>query len=298
MGRMLLIVVACFIVVSSVLAAADDVTVLIGKLDSDSVEERNTAYEKLLRLAKSNEEVLSLIKKESESPSRSFNTKFFLKKIVKEIEMSKDNDTKNDNIKEMERSGVFGPIVGGGAKAIQINFDKNLHIGIVGIDVNSDDFLTKAQRYISEKYKDKKEFMEKTGLKEDRGVFLIEVAKGSPADGKLKVGDIILKMGDREIVDFEGLKDELEKNYKVGDVVKFEVLRDKSIIQVEVRVGSQVFLSNITEIEDSVKRAIKRMVSTDEEEEIKKIEKKLSELEKKLDKVLEILKALEEATKR
>ena len=74
-------------------------------------------------------------------------------------------------------------------------------------------------------------FNKKITTKRKNGVVVESVLSGTSADGRLEVGDIIVKLGKSSIKDMAYLRYELFK-YKVGDKVKFVVERDGKLVDV------------------------------------------------------------------
>ena len=71
----------------------------------------------------------------------------------------------------------------------------------------------------------------------DEGVAVIEVAKGSPAEkAGLKKGDIVVKLGDKDIAGLADFRYELYK-YKVGDKVSVSYYRNGKVNTTEVTLG-------------------------------------------------------------
>ena len=61
---------------------------------------------------------------------------------------------------------------------------------------------------------------------QEDGVFVEEVTPGSPAEeAGLRVGDIITKIGDREIKRYVDLRDALYRDATVGDTITIEYVR-------------------------------------------------------------------------
>jgi S1-C subfamily serine protease len=72
------------------------------------------------------------------------------------------------------------------------------------------------------------------GLPSDHGVLVIRVVPGSPVHlSRIGEGDILLRMDGKEIQGVEELRKEISQK-KVGDRVKFQVLREGSSREVEV----------------------------------------------------------------
>ncbi len=69
------------------------------------------------------------------------------------------------------------------------------------------------------------------------GVFVRSVAEGSPADGLLEAGDVIVKVGAEPVSEREGgIEAILAK--EVGDTISLTVLRDESTVTVDVTLGA------------------------------------------------------------
>ncbi|HEU0054779.1 MAG TPA: M20/M25/M40 family metallo-hydrolase [Longimicrobium sp.] len=73
----------------------------------------------------------------------------------------------------------------------------------------------------------------------ERGVKLTGVRAGSPAEqAGIRAGDVIVKMGDMDVADLQGLTDAL-RAHKPGDVVPVTVLRDGREVTVTVTLGTR-----------------------------------------------------------
>jgi len=71
----------------------------------------------------------------------------------------------------------------------------------------------------------------------ERGVYIAEVIPGSPADqANLKRGDIITRIGDIAFDEGHSYINTIF-NYRPGDKVKIEVVRDGETIELEVTLG-------------------------------------------------------------
>lgn len=68
----------------------DRVRKLIDKIDSVHIKEREEALNELKKMSQSDEKIMDVLKFESDNESNSYNTRFFLKKLVKDIEESKN----------------------------------------------------------------------------------------------------------------------------------------------------------------------------------------------------------------
>lgn len=85
---------------------------LVDKIDSIHIKEREEALNKLKKLAKDDEKILQFLQSESENESNSYNTRFFLKKLIQDIEKNNDkqkmenqeNTTSNEKENEDENS--------------------------------------------------------------------------------------------------------------------------------------------------------------------------------------------------
>lgn len=130
------------------------------------------------------------------------------------------------------------------------------YLGIIGLDVNAQ---------IADIY----------GLDDSKGFLVTDIAKNSPAEkaglikstlsinsnGKIvnSQGDIILKIDDNEVRQIDDILTYLEREKRVGDLVKLSIYRDKSIIELNVelgpRPGNNVFFeptSDLTSKNDSI----------------------------------------------
>jgi hypothetical protein len=74
-------------------------------------------------------------------------------------------------------------------------------------------------------------------LPESGGMLVIGVAPGSPADGKFGQGDILLKLGDRSLVNREQLR-KLLRLKKAGDTATFEISRGGRTETVAVKLAA------------------------------------------------------------
>jgi hypothetical protein len=64
----------------------EEIKKLIDKIDSVEIKEREEAMKQLKNIAKNDKEVLEILKTESKNENNSYNVRFFLRKLVKEIE--------------------------------------------------------------------------------------------------------------------------------------------------------------------------------------------------------------------
>ena len=71
-----------------------------------------------------------------------------------------------------------------------------------------------------------------------QGVVVESIVKGSSADGKLKVADIITKINDESVFNMSYLRYELSK-YSVGDKVKITVERNGKYKDISIKLGSK-----------------------------------------------------------
>jgi S1-C subfamily serine protease len=77
------------------------------------------------------------------------------------------------------------------------------------------------------------------GVKEGRGLLVVEVTAGSPAEkAGLKAGDVILRADGKSLESADELSEMLQGKKK-GDKVKLEILRDKKPQTFEVEVGEE-----------------------------------------------------------
>lgn len=89
-------------------------------------------------------------------------------------------------------------------------------LGIRGIDVSKYNILSEEK------------------LKAKDGVYVHEAIQGSPADeGKIRKGDVIVKIGEHKVTSNSNLKTAL-LNYTIGDEVEVEVNRNGEIIKLKV----------------------------------------------------------------
>jgi putative serine protease PepD len=73
----------------------------------------------------------------------------------------------------------------------------------------------------------------------EHGVKLTGVRAGSPAEqAGIRGGDVIVKMGDRDVADLQGLTDAL-RAHRPGDAVSVTVLRDGRELTVTVTLGTR-----------------------------------------------------------
>ncbi len=280
-----------------VLQEKEDVSTLIQKLDSDKIAERNQAYDKLLELAKKDKSVLEIIKKEVDRSSNSFNTKYMLKRILNEVE-KKDEGT--DELDKQYKDKKSGRSEIGKGKKIKINnitlnnntisLSKLFYkptIGIKGISVSDSKILDVLESDFNTKYANIGEFLKAVGLDSAKGVFVLEVEKDSPAENLLQGGDILLKIDDEDIKDVDSLKDILER-YEVGQTVKLEVLRNKVLKRIELKLSS----GTEDNISDFLKRIELELFSGTKSDNISEIIKKLEEIEKKVSEIEDNVKSI------
>lgn len=81
------------------------------------------------------------------------------------------------------------------------------------------------------------EIVETFGYTEETGVFVQGVVPGSPAAGKLKAGDILVKANGEEITEIGVLMDHLAAA-GVGGELTFEVFREQKMKTVTMTVGA------------------------------------------------------------
>ncbi|MFN7181277.1 MAG: PDZ domain-containing protein, partial [Planctomycetota bacterium] len=188
-------------------SAIEEAKVLIQKLDSNEVNESNKAYEKLLELAKKDKKVADFINQESQNESNSFNTRYMLKRIITTLNHQKETTSKED-----KQETPFGtPII----RHFTISLPATkAALGIKGISINNPNILTHLKDTLGTNYQTMDEFLQSVGLDKPRGVFVLEVEKNYPAEKVLKTADIILKIDNIEISDWEHLKRIVEQNYK------------------------------------------------------------------------------------
>ncbi|HWK41289.1 MAG TPA: Do family serine endopeptidase [Croceibacterium sp.] len=81
------------------------------------------------------------------------------------------------------------------------------------------------------------EFADALGIDRNRGEFIQQVVPGEPADrGGLKAGDVVLKVGDKEVTPRQTLSF-IVANIAPGSRINLEVLRDGKTITVPLTVG-------------------------------------------------------------
>jgi serine protease Do len=74
------------------------------------------------------------------------------------------------------------------------------------------------------------------GVPGKKGALVSSVISGTPSDGKLKSGDVIIRAGDRSIGDPEDLVRFIRDEAK--GTVTFKVIRDKKEISVSINLSS------------------------------------------------------------
>ena len=95
-------------------------------------------------------------------------------------------------------------------------------LGIVGYDVD---------RRVAQYY----------GLTATRGIFVVEVTAGSPADSSgIRTGDVLVSLGERRLDALSDLVDAL-KEKKIGDAAEIEVERAGQRVQLRVGLGQRPF---------------------------------------------------------
>jgi serine protease Do len=84
-----------------------------------------------------------------------------------------------------------------------------------------------------------KELLDYFGVKEGAGLLVNRLTKDGPAEkAGLKVGDVIVRVDGRKVESVSDLS-ELIQDKKKGDKVKFEIIRDKKPVTIEVEVGEE-----------------------------------------------------------
>jgi serine protease Do len=95
------------------------------------------------------------------------------------------------------------------------------------------------------------ELLEFFAVKGDSGLLVNRLTKDGPAEkAGIKVGDVIVRADGRQVESVGGLS-ELIQDKKKGEKVKFEIIRDKKPISVEVEVGEEE-ASGLSELFKSV----------------------------------------------
>ncbi|MFN7182456.1 MAG: hypothetical protein ACK4NF_07250, partial [Planctomycetota bacterium] len=70
---------------------------LIDKIDSVEIKDREAALNELKNMATNNKEILEFLKSESENESNSYNIRFFLKKLIREVEQKDGRKNEEHN---------------------------------------------------------------------------------------------------------------------------------------------------------------------------------------------------------
>lgn len=86
---------------------------LIDKIDSTHIKEREEALNKLKELAKNDKKVLEILRTESENETNSYNTRFFLKRLIKEIEKQEEKSREEEQItkeKQDDKENTNSPL--------------------------------------------------------------------------------------------------------------------------------------------------------------------------------------------
>jgi S1-C subfamily serine protease len=84
-----------------------------------------------------------------------------------------------------------------------------------------------------------KELLDYFGVKEGAGLLVNRLTKDGPAEkAGLKVGDVIVRVDGRKVENVSDLS-ELVQDKKKGDKIKFEIIRDKKPMAIEVEVGEE-----------------------------------------------------------
>jgi len=95
-------------------------------------------------------------------------------------------------------------------------------LGIVGYDVN---------RRVAQYY----------GLPTTRGIFVVEVSQGGPAEGAgLRVGDVLVAFGTKPVAALADLLESL-RDQRIGDAVDLEVDRQGARVRLSVRLGARPY---------------------------------------------------------
>lgn len=119
-------------------------------------------------------------------------------------------------LEELEEKGIHINIHEDHGKNVFIHSDKPF-LGVMA---------AKSVEVLHESHGEGEEVEEKVEELEDRGALISDIVEGSAAEeAGLKGGDIITKIDDQEIENFDDLADALGK-YKVGDTVNIAYLRD------------------------------------------------------------------------
>jgi serine protease Do len=84
-----------------------------------------------------------------------------------------------------------------------------------------------------------KELLEFFGVKEDNGLLVNQVTKGSPAEkAGLKVGDVIIRADGKKMTSTSDLSAAVQKKKK-GDKIKLDLVRDKKPLSLEVEIAEE-----------------------------------------------------------
>ncbi len=84
-----------------------------------------------------------------------------------------------------------------------------------------------------------KELLEFFGVKEDNGLLVNQVTKGSPAEkAGLKVGDVIVRADGKKMTSTSDLSAAVQKKKK-GDKIKLDLVRDKKSLSLEVEIAEE-----------------------------------------------------------
>lgn len=303
------------ILICSVISAQnnEDVYNLIKGLDAEQMEDRNKAYDKLLELSKQNKDIFEIVKKESENPQQSYHTRYLLKKIIGVIEGKKSEEEKGTAKGSGGSSTITLPI--GRIKGSFIIDWKKPYIGVMVMAVKDKGFLDYIEKTFDSKYSGLDEFIRDVGLDEAKGLFVVDIEKNSPADGTLKVGDIILELDGREVNDASAFSTTLKKEYKPGQKITLKILRNKKPVEVNLTLGAKEEdgITDIEDIENEIGNIIKDAIKEKEavissgssssgpdskdklEDRMKEVEDKIAKLEKHLE---EISKKLDDISKK
>jgi hypothetical protein len=290
-----------------VISDSEEVKALIQKLDSDNLQERTDAYNKLLELAKKDKSVLEIIKQEAQNQNTTANTKYLLQRIINAIEKPQQEEEKNKPSTESRNAHqITLPIGRIQVFTIPANPTKP-NLGIEGIDLSNQENIKNALAAINhifgKKYENVDEFLKDIlpPQQAPKGVFVTHIAHASPAMNIIELGDVILKVDSHDITSPSDLKDVLEKHYSIGDKVKLTIIRNKAISQVEVILSSFVQIGH--EVTETITRALQETEKISEssakniedvERKLVEITMKLKEIEEKINNILEKLQKLEE----
>jgi hypothetical protein len=296
-----------------VISDSEEVKALIQKLDSDNLQERTDAYNKLLELAKKDKSVLEIIKQEVQNQNTTANTKYLLQRIINAIEKPQQEEEKNKPSTESRNAHQITLPGGGVVRVFTIPANPpKPNLGIEGIDLSNQENIKNALAAINhifgKKYENVDEFLKDIlpPQQAPKGVFVTHIAHASPAMNIIELGDVILKVDSHDITSSADLKDVLEKHYSIGDKVKLTIIRKKATSQVEVTLSP--FAVGGQPVTETIIRALQERALQETEKigesskkniedvgrKLEEITMKLKEIEEKINNILEKLQKLEE----